>query len=135
MGFAPGLSNMTPINFNGRDIVPREFAARAMEPELAPKEGDADVSVMWNTVTGEKQGKNSQIDYYMWVDSDTENTISSMARATAFPASVSAVLMGNGRFISRGIVSPEDAFDSALYQSMLDELESRGIVIKESTTR
>ena len=128
-----GFFETTPIDFNGGDIVPREFAARIMEPELAPKEGDVDVSVMWNTVTGEKQGKNSQIDYFMWVDSDIENTISSMARATAFPASISAVLMGSGRFIARGIVSPEDAFDTALYKSMLAELESRGIVIKEAT--
>ena len=129
-----GFFQTTPIEFNGRDIVPRELAARIMEPELAPKNGDVDVSVMWNTVTGEKQGKISQIDYYMWVDSDTENLISSMARATAFPASVSAVLLGRGRFISRGIVSPEDAFDTALYESMLDELETKGIVIKESAS-
>ena len=129
-----GFFKTTPIEFNGRNIVPRELAARIMEPELAPKEGDVDVSVMWNTVTGEKQGKFSQIDYYMWVDSDTKNTISSMARATAFPASISAVLMGRGSFISRGIVSPEDAFDTALYESMIDELETKGIVIKESAS-
>jgi len=129
-----GFFETTPIEFNGRNIVPREVAAHIMEPELAPKEGDVDISVMWNTVSGEKQGKFSQIDYYMWVDSDTENTISSMARATAFPASISAVLMGRGSFISRGIVSPEDAFDTALYESMIDELETKGIVIKESAS-
>ena len=127
-----GFFETTPIEFKGRNIVPRELAARIMEPKLAPKEGDVDVSVMWNTVTGEKQGKFSQIDYYMWVDSDTVNNISSMARATAFPASISAVLMGRGSFISKGIVSPEDAFDTTNYQSMLDELETKGIIIKES---
>ena len=129
-----GFFDMTPINVNDRNIVPREVAARIMEPELAPKNGDVDVSIMWNTVTGEKDGKFSQIDYYMWVDSDTENNISSMARATAFPASISAVLMGRGNSIPKGIVSPEDAFDRALYTSMLDELETKGVVIKESAT-
>lgn len=129
---ACGFFDKTPMQFNGRDIVPRELAARIMEPRLAQRNNDGDVSVMWNTVTGEKQGTLSQIDYYMWVDADTENNISSMARATAFPASISAVLMGRGRFHSRGIVSPEDAFDAALYRSMLDELESKGVVIKES---
>jgi lysine 6-dehydrogenase len=129
-----GFFDMTPINFNDRNIVPREVAARIMEPGLAPKNGDVDVSIMWNTVTGEKDGKFSQIDYYMWVDSDTENNISSMARATAFPASISAVLMGRGNSIPRGIVSPEDAFDKALYKSMIDALETKGVVIKESAT-
>jgi lysine 6-dehydrogenase len=129
-----GFFDMTPINFNDRNIVPREVAARIMEPGLAPKNGDVDVSIMWNTVTGEKDGKFSQIDYYMWVDSDTENNISSMARATAFPASISAVLMGRGNSMPKGIVSPEDAFDRALYKSMIDELETKGVVIKESAT-
>ncbi len=129
-----GFFDMTPINFNDSNIIPREVAARIMEPELAPKNGDVDISIMWNTVTGEKDGKFSQIDYYMWVDSDTENNISSMARATAFPASISAVLMGRGNSMPKGIVSPEDAFDRALYKSMIDELETKGVVIKESAT-
>ena len=129
-----GFFDMTPINVYDRNIVPREVAARIMEPELAPEKGDVDVSIMWNTVTGEKDGTFSQIDYYMWVDSDTENNISSMARATGFPASISAVLMGRGNFISRGIVSPEDAFDRDLYTLMIDELETKGVVIKESAT-
>ena len=85
-------------------------------------------------MTGEKDGKFSQIDYYMWVDSDTENNISSMARATAFPASISAVLMGRGSSIPKGIMSPEDVFDRALYTTMIDELETKGVVIKESVS-
>jgi len=129
-----GFFDTAPTEFNGQHIVPREFAARIMEPKLAHQKGDGDVSVMWNTVTGEKNGKASQTDYYMWVDSDTENVISSMARATAFPSSISAVMMGRGKFTVKGIVSAEDAFDAALYKSMLQELEKRGIVIKESTT-
>jgi saccharopine dehydrogenase-like NADP-dependent oxidoreductase len=129
-----GFFETTPIILNGRNIIPRELAARIMEPELEQKKGDVDVSVMWNTVTGEKQGKRSQIDYYMWVAADIDNKISSMARATAFPVSISAVLMGRGDFESRGIVSPEDAFDIALYKSMLAELGTKGIVIKESAS-
>jgi len=127
-----GFFDKAPIDLKGKHIIPRELSARIMEPEMVPKNNDADVSIMWNTVTGEKKGRFSQIDHYMWVDSDTVNNISSMARATAFPASISSVLMGRGRFDSKGIVSPEDAFDRALYQSMLDELEKKGIVIKTS---
>ena len=129
-----GFFDMKSIRFNDRNVVPREVAARIMEPELAPKNGDMDVSIMWNTVTGEKDGTFSQIDYYMWVDSDSEQNISSMARATGFPASISAVLMGRGNSMPRGIVSPEEAFDRALYTSMIDELETKGVVIKESAT-
>jgi lysine 6-dehydrogenase len=129
-----GFFDTTPTEFNGQAIVPREFAARIMEPKLIPEKGDLDVSVMWNTVIGEKNGKSSQTDYYMWVDSDSVNHISSMARATAFPVSICAVLMGKGNFVQKGIVSSEDAFDVTLYKSLLHELEKKGVVIKESTT-
>jgi len=131
---ACGFFHKTPIRFNNTNVVPRELAARIMEPELAPKDGDVDVSVMWNTVTGEKDGTLSQIDYYMWVDSDREHNISSMARATGFPASISAVLMARGNAFPRGIVSPEDAFDNARYRSMVEALETKGVVIKASAT-
>ena len=129
-----GFFNKKPISVNDRNIVPREVAARIMEPELASKKGDMDVSIMWNTVTGEKEGKFSQIDHYMWVDSDTENDISSMARATGFPASISAVMMGRGNSMPKGIVSPEEAFNKTLYTSMIDELGTKGVFIKESAT-
>jgi lysine 6-dehydrogenase len=127
-----GFFDKTPLRVHNTNIVPREIAARIMEPELAPKKGDVDVSIMWNTVSGEKDGALSQIDYYMWVDSDREHHISSMARATGFPASISAVLMARGHALPRGIVSPEEAFDRTLYASMIDELETKGIVIKET---
>ena len=127
-----GFFDKKPISFNDRNIVPREVAARIMEPELASKKGDMDVSIMWNTVTGKKNGTFSQLDYYMWVDSDTENNISSMARATGFPASISAVMMGRGNSMPKGIVSPEEAFDRALYTALIDELETKGVVNKES---
>ena len=129
-----GFFDKKPIRFNDRNIVPREVAARIMEPELASQKGDADESIMWNTVTGEKEGQFTQIDYFMWVDSDSDYNISSMARATGFPASIAAVLMGRGHSIPRGIVSPEEAFDRALYTSMIDELGMKGVVIKESAT-
>ncbi|MCF8067926.1 MAG: saccharopine dehydrogenase NADP-binding domain-containing protein [Desulfobacterales bacterium] len=127
-----GFFDLKPIVFNGQEIVPREISARIMEPGLMAKKGDTDVSIMWNTVTGEKAGRSAQIDYYMWVDSDTENRISSMGRATAYPASVSAVMMGRGRFTNRGILTPEDAFDEDCYQFLLRELKNKGIIIEES---
>jgi len=127
-----GFFDRKPMAFNGHEIVPREFATRVMEPGLIAREGDTDVSIMWNTVTGERGGRPVRIDYYMWVASDTENQISSMGRATAFPASTSAVMMGRGQFPTRGILSPEDAFDENRYRSLLRELEDKGVVIEES---
>jgi saccharopine dehydrogenase-like NADP-dependent oxidoreductase len=89
---------------------------------------------MWNTVVGESKGRPARRDYYMWVDAEPENRISSMGRATAFPAAVAAVMMGRGAFATPGILAPEDAFDDAAYRQLLDALETRGIVIEEVIT-
>jgi saccharopine dehydrogenase-like NADP-dependent oxidoreductase len=129
-----GFFDLTPVPFNGRKIVPREFSTRVMEPLLMIQNNDPDVSIMWNTVIGETNGKPSRRDYHMWVDSDHENNISSMGRTTAFPASIAAVMMGKGAFRKKGILAPEDAFDTAGYKQMLGELADRGIFIEETVS-
>jgi len=127
-----GFFDKTPMAFNGRDIVPRDFSARVMEPGLMVRNMDPDVSIMWNSVTGEKDGRPAQMDYYMWVDSDKENRITSMGRATAFPASIAAAMLGRGEFSAKGVLAPEDAFDESLYKRMISELEERNIFIEET---
>jgi lysine 6-dehydrogenase len=129
-----GFFDTTPVSFNGRDIVPRDFSARVMEPGLMVRNQDPDVSIMWNTVTGEKGGCPAQMDYHMWVESDDEHHISSMGRATAFPASIAAVMLGRGELTTRGVLAPEDAFDESLYKRMISELKKRNIIIQETVT-
>lgn len=126
-----GFFDTTPTVYEGREIIPRDFSARLMEPRLLARNGDPDVSIMWNTVIGRDKGQAARRDYYMWVDADPANRISSMGRATAFPAAIAAVMMGKGAFTTPGILAPEDAFDEKAYGEMLAALEKRGIFIEE----
>jgi lysine 6-dehydrogenase len=115
-------------------VVPREVLKTLLEPRLQPTDGDTDICVMWNTVRGEKAGQAASIDYHMWVESSPDGKISAMARATAFPASIGAILLGQRRVSATGIVAPEDAFDSDLYTLLLAELQKRGLVIQAKLT-
>ncbi len=126
-----GLFATTPVNYGGTTIIPKDFCAQLMEPHLLAKEGEADVSIMWNTITGEVDGKPARRDYYMWVNADLENHITSMGIATGFPAAVTAVMMGQGAFSKHGILAPEEAFEDDSYHELLAHLEKRGIVIEE----
>jgi saccharopine dehydrogenase-like NADP-dependent oxidoreductase len=65
-----GMLGSTPIEFKGTKISPRELLSHIMTPKLQPLEGETDVCVMWNTVTGIKDGQKMRIDYYMWVLKD-----------------------------------------------------------------
>jgi lysine 6-dehydrogenase len=126
-----GMLDLTPVEIEGVNISPRDFLLAVIGPRLQPLEGDTDVCVMWNTVTGEKAGQNIQIDYYLWDEADTINDISSMARVTGFSAAIGALFIGRGKITQKGVVPPEDAFDHDLYLEILHELKMRDIHVLE----
>jgi lysine 6-dehydrogenase len=126
-----GMLDLDPVEVNGVKVAPREVLLAVIGPRLQPLEGDTDVCVMWNSVTGSKDGQKMRIDYYLWDEADTVKNISSMARVTGFSAAIGALFIGRGKITQKGIVPPEDAFDSDLYVEFLNELEKRDIHILE----
>jgi len=126
-----GMLDLTPVDLMGVEIAPRDFLLAVIGPKLKALEGDTDVCVMWNTVTGTKNGQKMRIDYYMWEETDTENGISAMGRATGFPAAIGAKLIGRGEIEKKGIVAPEDAIEGKVYQKFMEELGKKNITILE----
>ncbi|MEA2087444.1 MAG: saccharopine dehydrogenase C-terminal domain-containing protein [Candidatus Caldatribacteriota bacterium] len=130
-----GMLDSTPVEFKGIKISPREFLSHIMTPKLQPLQGETDVCVMWNTVTGIKDGQKMRIDYYMWEEADTENGISAMGRVTAFPEAIATVMLGKGEITKKGIVAPEDAIEGKIYENFLEELKRRKINILEVSSK
>ncbi|HDS01194.1 MAG TPA: hypothetical protein ENO07_04165 [candidate division Zixibacteria bacterium] len=126
-----GLLDVEPVVFNGSKIAPREFLLSLITPRLRASEGETDVCVMYNTLTGKKGGKNVKIEYFMWDVADTKNNISSMARVTGFPVALALRLILNGEIKERGIVPPEDCIKGKIYNWFMKELKKRNIRILE----
>lgn len=126
-----GLLDLEPVEIGGTPLVPREFLLSLLEPKLQPGPGETDVCVMWNTVTGMKDGCWARIDYYMWEEADQKNGISAMARVTAFPAAIAAVFIGEGKITKKGILAPEECIMGILYDDFMAELQKRNIVVLE----
>lgn len=126
-----GLLDLTPVEFKRTKIIPRDFLSSVIESKLKPSEGDTDVCVMWNTVTGVKNGRKRRINYYMWEEADASNGISSMARVTGFSAAIGAVFVGKGEIKKRGIIPPEDCIEGEVYEKFMEELGKRNINILE----
>jgi lysine 6-dehydrogenase len=124
-----GLLDLQPIEIRGVNIAPREFLLAVIEPKLRPLPGDTDICVMWNTVTGTKDGKQIKFSYFLWEEADTKNNISAMARVTGFSAAIGALFLGRGMITSKGIVPPEDGIKGGLNKVFLEELEKRGIKV------
>jgi lysine 6-dehydrogenase len=129
-----GLLDLDPVDIGGASIVPREFLLTLIEPRLQPLEGDTDVCVMWNTVTGIKDGNATEVHSYLWDETDTKNGISSMARVTGFSAAIGALFIGRGLITAKGIVPPEDCFGGEVFNRFIEELKKRDIHILEEVS-
>jgi saccharopine dehydrogenase-like NADP-dependent oxidoreductase len=126
-----GLLDLEPVQVGDVSVVPREVLLALIEPRLQPLEGDTDVCVMWNNVTGTKDGKPAEVHSYLWDEADTKNGISSMARVTGFSAAIGAAFIGRGMITEKGIVPPEDCFYDEVYDRFIEELAKREIHVLE----
>lgn len=126
-----GLLDLTPVELQETTVVPRELLLALITPRLQPFKGETDVCVMYNTLTGKKDGKNVKIEYFMWDEADTKNGISSMARVTGFPVAITAKLLLSKKIKEKGIVPPEDCIKGDLYTEFMEELKKRNINILE----
>jgi saccharopine dehydrogenase-like NADP-dependent oxidoreductase len=131
-----GLLDLDPMEITEEgagklQISPRDFVSRVLEPKLRPMDGDTDLSVMWNTVTGSVNGRKARIEYHMWDHADVDRGISSMARTTGFTAAAAAMLLAKKEIYLKGIVPPEDAIFGETYTSLMCDLRNRGIEILE----
>ncbi len=127
-----GLFDEQPVEIEGLKISPRKFLLSVINPLLVPQEGDGDVCVMYNTVTGIKDNAPHKVEYHMWETASPE--FSAMARVTSFPAAIGAKLIGLGRTDLKGIRAPEECIRGENYLWFLDELLDKNITIKEKSS-
>jgi saccharopine dehydrogenase-like NADP-dependent oxidoreductase len=124
-----GLFDENPVNLDGVSISPRKFLLKVINPLLVPQEGERDVCVMYNSVTGLRDGTPHRVEYFMWETADRE--FSAMARVTSFPAAIGAKLVGLGKVDLKGIRAPEECISGSNYAWFLEELADKNITIKE----
>lgn len=124
-----GLFDESPVDFDGVKISPRKFLLSVINPLLVPQEGEGDVCVMYNTITGRKNNVEQKIEYFMWEKADEQ--FSAMARVTSFPAAIGAKLVASGKIDLKGVRAPEECITGENYKWFLQELEKRNICIKE----
>ena len=88
-----------------------------------------DVTLLRVVVSGRK-GNAPMTHVFEMVDHyDPTTNLTSMARTTAFPASVAAQMIADGTIDEPGVLSPETLFCGKLFQPLMDALAKRGIVV------
>jgi saccharopine dehydrogenase-like NADP-dependent oxidoreductase len=129
-----GLLDLEAVEFQGIQISPRDFMLSILKPKLKPQEGDTDICVMWNSVTGIKDGQKARIDYYLWDEADPVTGLSAMARVTGFSEAICARYLAKGEVKAKGIVPPEDGITGELYDDFIAALRQRNIEVIEEVS-
>jgi lysine 6-dehydrogenase len=127
-----GMLSQEPVETKWGRIAPREFLLGIINPKLMPLPEDKDACVMYNTVTGEKDGKEAMVEYFMW--DEAQNGFTGMQRVTGFPAAIGGKLVAGKKITLTGVRAPEECVKDGNYTSMLEELEQKDIHIKEKVS-
>ena len=123
-----GFFDTEAIDVDGTKIVPRRVTESVLDMRIALGQ-DRDVTLLRVVVSGKKAGESvthvfEMVDYF-----DEEKKYTSMAKTTAFPASIAAQMILNGEITQRGVLFPEEIFIGELYDPFIDALKSRGVLI------
>ena len=127
-----GMLSQEPVETAWGSIAPREFLLGILNPKLLPYPEDKDACVMYNSITGEKDGQEAKVEYFMW--DEAQNGFTGMQRVTGFPAAIGAKLVAGKKIALTGVRAPEECVRGINYSFMLDELELSDIHIKEKVS-
>lgn len=120
-----GLMDSEELNIDGKTIAPRRVFETLLEKNLPPS--GKDVTLIRVIVEGWKGTEARNIEYEAIDYFDDATGLTSMMRTTSFPASVTAMMMADGRITERGVLTPERCIPPDLF---IEALRARGIDLK-----
>jgi lysine 6-dehydrogenase len=83
-------------------------------------------------VSGSKGGKRIEYVYRVLDHYDKENQVTSMARTTAYTASVVAQLLARRAIEDKGVIPPEKlGMNEGLFEKLNSEMRKKRVLIKE----
>lgn len=112
-------------------VVPRQFFAKLIQPKLQMKPGDKDLTILDIEAQGMADGVAKKISLLLVDYFDERKGITSMARTTAYPASVGAQMLRHGQIKEKGVTPLETLFVGETLHLFLHELDQRGITFNK----
>ncbi len=122
-----GFANSEPITIGDHLATPREMFAELLKRKIDLQ--GKDVVLLRATLCGQKNGQTKTLNYESIDYYHEQDQLTAMMRATAFPTSIIAQMIGRGQIHERGVFTPEMCVPGKL---MLEELAKRDIHITES---
>jgi saccharopine dehydrogenase-like NADP-dependent oxidoreductase len=128
---ALGWFDEKPVKVGNLEVMPRDVAAKLLERKLKRPEIHDFVALLIEVV-GLRGGKRIKYIYQMFDRFDKKHNVTSMARTTAYTASIVAQLAAKKAIVEKGVVPPENlGMNDHIFRRFLSMMKKRGIRIKE----
>ncbi len=122
-----GFFSKEPVQLNGVPVVPLELTSALMFPKWTYEPGERDLTVMRVSGVGHRDGRRVRLTWDLLDFLDPSTGFTSMSRTTAFPCTIIARLIAEGRIQRTGVLPPELLAEDWLVQHVLSELSRRGV--------
>ncbi|NQU79751.1 saccharopine dehydrogenase NADP-binding domain-containing protein [Candidatus Woesearchaeota archaeon] len=109
-------------------ISPRQYIAKVLEPRLQYKDGEQDMVVLRNEISGIKDGKPKRLVQQLIDRRDLKTGFMAMNRTVGFTASIIAQMVLDGRISGKGVMNPGKDIP---YDDFIQELKKRDIFVEE----
>jgi saccharopine dehydrogenase-like NADP-dependent oxidoreductase len=128
---ALGFFDSEPVEISGTKVEPREVSAKLFEKKM--KRPDIpDIAAILIKVNGTKDGKRIEHVYRVLDHYDKERQVTSMARTTAYTASVVTQLLVQEAIEEKGVIPPEKlGMNDKLFGRLTGEMRKKKVFIKE----
>ncbi|MCL4860700.1 MAG: saccharopine dehydrogenase NADP-binding domain-containing protein [Caldilineaceae bacterium] len=127
-----GLLSDDPVDVDGVQVSPKRLLDALLYPKVQMQPEDRDITLMRVDVIGEQQGRRRHLRVEMVDHYDETLGFTSMARVTAFTASIVARMVARGELQGAGLVTPEKLLSGPRLAQLVDELALMGIHFTET---
>jgi saccharopine dehydrogenase-like NADP-dependent oxidoreductase len=128
-----GFFDKEEVQINGSSVVPRKLSIALMRGSMSLGRPE-DLLALRVEVEG-PSGKKSLLSYRILDYYDPKSKVSAMARTTAYPCTSIALLVGQKKLRSVGVVPPEKiAKDPSHFGFVLSRLRSKGVKVAMPST-
>jgi lysine 6-dehydrogenase len=129
-----GFFGEKQVSLDDVKISPRRLAVKLLAEKLWRPE-IRDVVALRVEVSGIRKGKPLRYVYHLLDRFDKKHGITSMARTTAYPASIVAQMMLKGEVKEKGVTPPEKlGMNEKLFKMFMEGLKQHGIEVTEKKT-
>jgi len=131
---ALGFFDSETVEISGKKIAPRDLTAKLFEKKMR-RPDILDIVIMLIKVNGTKDGKKIEHVYSLLDNYDKERQVTSMARTTAYTASVVGQMLVREMIKETGVIPPEKlGMNGNLFKKLADEMRKKKVFVQEKRT-